>query len=215
MRNSRRTVTVAIVSGMMLLMACILFEPFVMDNILVPIAAAIWLLLRIFVLSVDQIYYWVGLTVLGFMFIAFRIVHHLITRPMPVKMESSPDPSLALMTAEAWRNRIELAAGGSADQAILKRELAWVLVSMYTFRQSGSAYHEVYEPLRQKKIPLPDKVWSFIFANEPPGFAPSIRQAFQRRIRQWSGRETAEYYETIEKVLSFLETSLEMNDDKQ
>jgi hypothetical protein len=215
MTNSRRYITIAIVSGIVLLMVCLLFEPFVMDNILVPIAAAIWLLLRIFVLSVDQIYYWVGLAALGFMFIAFRIVHLLINRPAPLKMESSPDPSLALMNAEAWRNRIELTAGGSAEQSILKRELAWVLVSLYTFRQSGSAYHEVYEPLRQKKIPLPDKVWSFIFAQAPPGFTPSIRQAFQSRIHKWSGRQTAEYYEAIEEVLSFLETSLEMKDDNQ
>jgi hypothetical protein len=204
---------------MVLLMACIIFEPFVMNEILIPIAAAIWLLLRIFVLSVDQIYYWVGLTVLGFMFVAFRIIHHLINRPAPLRLESSPDPSLALMNAEAWRNRIQLAAGGPAEQAILKRELAWVLVSMYTFRQSGSAYHEVYEPLRQRKIPLPDKVWSFIFAQDPPvrktGFLSSIRQVFQKRIDQWSGRETAEYYEKIEEVLSFLETSLEMNNDNQ
>jgi hypothetical protein len=153
------------------------------------------------------------------MFIAFRIIRHLINRPAPVWMESPPDPSLALMTAEAWRNRIQLTAGGSAELSILKRELAWVLVSLYTFRQSGSAYHEVYEPLRQRKIPLPDKVWSFIFAQDPPvrktGFLSSIRQVFQKRIDQWSGRETAEYYEKIEEVLSFLETSLEMNNDNQ
>jgi hypothetical protein len=218
MRNSRR-ITIAIILGTVLLMACLLFEPFVMNNILVPIAAAIWLLLRIFVLSVDQIIYWLGLAVLGFMILVFRVIHTLIFRPAPVKMENPPDPSLALMNAEAWRNRIELAAGGRAEQALLKRELAWVLVSMYTFGRSGSAYLEVYEPLRQRKLPLPEEVWSFIFEQEPPGrkvgWVQSIRQAAQSRLQKWSGRETAEYYQAIAEVLSFMETSLEMNDDKQ
>lgn len=218
MKNSRRYLPALIILGMLLLVG-ILFEPFVMAKILVPLAAAIWLLLRIFVLSVDQVYYWVGLSGLGFMFVVFRVIHHLIYRPEPLEMHSSPDPSLALMNAEAWRNRIELAAGGSAQQALLKRELAWVLVSMYTFRRSGSAYLEVYEPLRLRKIPLPEKVWSFIFGQEPPGrkagFAPAIRQAVGALLLKWSGRETAEYYTAIEDVLSFMEKSLEMNDDQQ
>jgi hypothetical protein len=218
MKLSRRYLPFAIILGILILIG-ILFEPFVVNKILVPVAAAIWLLLRIFVLSVDQIYYWVGLTVLGFMFVVFRVIHQLIFRPGPVKVDSSPDPSLALMTAEAWRNRIALSAGGSAEQAILKRELAWLLVSMYTHRRSGSAYLEVYEPLRLRKIPLPEMVWSFIFEKEPPGrkpgFLQSIRQAAQTRIQKWNGRETAEYYQAIAEVLSFMETSLEMNDDNQ
>ena len=88
---------------------------------------------------------------LGFMIVIFRTIHHLIYRPAPVRLDSSPDASLALMNAESWRNRIELAAGGRAEQAFLKRELAWVLVSMYTFRNSGSAYLEIYEPLQAEK----------------------------------------------------------------
>jgi hypothetical protein len=218
MNRYKRYLPLALILGMLLLTG-ILFEPFVVNEILLPVAAAIWLLLRIFVLSVDQIIYWVGLIVLGFLLVVFRVIHHLIYRSGPVKLGSSPDPSLALMSAEAWRNRIELAAGGSAEQAILKRELAWVLVSMYTHRRSGSAYLEVYEPLRQKKIPLPEAVWAFIFEKDPParkpGFVQSIRTAVQTRIQKWSGRETAEYYQTIAEVLSFLETSLEMNDDNQ
>jgi hypothetical protein len=218
MKTSQRYLPIAIILGMVIL-ACIIFEPFVMNEILVPIGAAIWLLLRIFVLSVDQVYYWVGLIVLGFVFVVFRFIHHLINHPAPLRMQSSPDPSLALMNAEAWRNRIELAAGGSAEQAILKRELAWLLVSMYTHRRAGSAYLEVYEPLRQRKIPLPDRVWSFIFEKEPPerkpGLVRSIRAAFQTRLQKWSGRETAEYYQAVAEVLTFLETSLEMNDDNQ
>ncbi len=89
---------------------------------------------------------------------------------------------------------------------------------MYTFRNSGSAYLEIYEPLRQRKIALPEKVWSFIFEQEPAGrktgLVQSIRQAARSRIQKWSGRETDEYYAAIEDVLSFMETSLEMNDDQ-
>ncbi len=117
------------------------------------------------------------------------------------------------------RNSIELAAGGSEEQAILKRELARVLVSMYTYRRSGSAYFEVYEPLRQRKIPLPEGVWSFIFSKEPSGGKlnqrQSILQAAQSRIRKWTRRDAAECYQAVDEVLGFMESSLEMNDDKQ
>ncbi len=112
MKNARRYLPMLIVLGLLLLLTALLFEPFVMDKILVPLAAAIWLLLRIFVLSIDQIYYWIGLIGLGFTIVIFRTIHHLIYRPAPVRLDSSPDASLALMTAESWRNRIELAVGG-------------------------------------------------------------------------------------------------------
>ncbi len=216
----RRFLPIAIILAALFLISD-LFKSFVVNEILVPIAAAVWLLLRIFILRVGQIYYWIVLSALGFLFVVYRVVHHLAFRPTPRGMDSSPDPSVALLTAEGWRNRIQLAAGGSAEQAILKRELAWVLVSMYTYRHSGSAYHEVYEPLRQKKIPLPEEVWAFIFEEELPrrrkklGFFQSMRQAGQSQIKKWSGRETAEYYQVVADVLSFMEKSLEINDENQ
>ena len=125
MKNSRRYLAMLIVLGLLLLLTVLLFEPFVMDKILVPLAAAIWLLLRIFVLSIDQIYYWIGLSGVGFTIVIFRTIHHLIYRPGPVRLDSAPDASLALMAAESWRNRIELAAGGRA-RAVLPQTRAGV-----------------------------------------------------------------------------------------
>jgi hypothetical protein len=39
----------------------------------------------------------------------------------------------------------------------------------------------------------------------------SLGQALQRRARRRSGQETADYFHSIDEVLSFMETSLEMN----
>jgi len=218
MKQSGRYIALAIFIGALLLVG-VLFEPFVVNKILFPIAAAIWLLLRIFVFSVDQKYYWVVLVVIGFPFVFCRTIFRLSRRPESARMDKSSDASVALMSAEVWRNSIELAAGGSEQQTALKHELARVLVSMYTFRRSGSAYFEVYEPLRQGKIPLPEGVWSFIFAKEPPARKlnrwQSMRQAAQNRIRKWTGHDAAECNLAVDEVLGFMEASLEMNDDKQ
>jgi hypothetical protein len=218
MKLSRGTFALVISLGALFLIG-VLFEPFVVDKILVPIAAAIWLLLRIFVFSVDQKYYWFVLLVVGFPFVLCRAINLLSYRLRSTRMDRSPDASVALMSAEVWRNSIALAAGGKEARTALKHELGRVLVSLYTFRRSGSAYFEVYEPLRQGKIPLPEGVHAFIFAKGSSvrklNRWQSIRLAAQNWFRKWTGREAAECHLAVDEVLDFMEASLEMNDDKQ
>ena len=57
MKFSRRMV-ISILFIVIILLFGMFFWPFILNNIITPIALAVWLLLRIFVLSIDQKYYW-------------------------------------------------------------------------------------------------------------------------------------------------------------
>ena len=57
MKFSRRMV-ISILFVMLILLVGMLFWPFILNEIIKPIALVVWLLLRIFVLSIDQKYYW-------------------------------------------------------------------------------------------------------------------------------------------------------------
>ena len=101
----------------------------------------------------------------------------------------------------------------------------WLLTSMYFSQQHAAAHFEIKEALEQHQIPLPEHVYAFLFSKEPEEsrqtffqnplryfkqIAHSIRLAARKKIRKWTGREVAEYYQAIDEVLSLMETTLEI-----
>jgi hypothetical protein len=119
-----------------------------------------------------------------------------------------------------WRGFIIISTDEIDKDNPLKRELAQLLVSMYVSKQRGATSYEVSAALRQRQIPLPEPIYAFLFAEELPRpkrfFAQalrSIRLAPRRWVRKWSGRDVKEYYQNIQAVLTFMETSLEMKND--
>jgi hypothetical protein len=95
-----------------------------------------------------------------------------------------------------------------------------MVASIYTSNPRGSASFEAYNALKQRRIALPDHIHTFLFPDESAGpkrfwkkALEWIQQAPRGWLRKWTRRDVAEYRQAIDEVLTFVETSLEMNDD--
>jgi hypothetical protein len=223
MNKNRRLLLFLLIMGLILFLSLVFWQ-FLLANLILPVATVFWLLLRIFVLSIDQqVYWWLLISLVIFLAI-FRIY----SRTEILQPSQTLDSNQTLDSIHHWRNAILANARDSSENNTLKRELMWLLTSMYSSRQQSYAHYEIKEALEQRQIPLPEPVYAFLFSNEPEKsrstffqnpvralkqILQSIRREAQKKIRRWSGREPAEFYTGIDEVLSFMETTLEINDD--
>ncbi len=196
------------------------FAPALRANLIDPAAAAIWLALRLFILSIDQKYFWAAAILLG----AFWGLHRLSQELENGEIDAQAAPAnAALQKAEIWRGDIQFGAGTLADRNTIRHELTRLLVSMHSSKQQGNTYADTLEALRLRQIPLPEGAYTFLFADprsNQPGSrlqkaVQSIRQAPRHWIDQWTGRSAASYYREIDELLAYLENSLEMHHDER
>jgi hypothetical protein len=216
-----------VIGGFFLLVILFLglfFWPFILNEIIVPVSRVVWVLLRIFVLSVDQGLYWTAIVLIAAAFLYLRLL------PPSQSTTRTEDPQQlngTMRTLDYWRSLLNLIDQRVQDDEMLKKELARLLISLYATKQHTLAGFQLYDALQRGEIPLPEQVHAFVFPEEPQpvkrSFAANIRRLIRsirntprRWIRRWTGQDTAERYRKIDKVLCFLETSLEMkNDDEE
>jgi hypothetical protein len=215
--------TLVIVSFFLLvtLFVGLLFWPFILNEIITPTSLAVWVLLRIFVFSIDQEIYWMAVIFITSVFLYLRL------RPPShptIQSEDSQHSNATMRTLDYWRSLFNLVDVHVQDDETLKKELARLLLSHYAAKQHTSADFRLYEALKQGKIPLPEQMHAFLFPEErqPAGrsliihvkrLVQSIRNTPRKWIRRWTGQETAERYRMIDEILCFLETSLEIEND--
>jgi hypothetical protein len=214
--NTSRRVVVAILFISVILLVGMLFGPFILNEIITPMSLVVWLLLRMFVLSIGQQYYWGAIIFVVLIF----LVRFLPQDQINVREDDSPDLNSTITTIGYWRNLFILTEHDARSRTPLKRELVRLLLSLYASKQRTSANFGLYEALQRGEIPLPDHIHTFLFLDEPKETGRSIRRLMQtirntpqKWIRRWTGQETAEYYQMIDEVLCFIETSLEMKND--
>lgn len=215
MNISRRLIV--FVLFLITLLTGMLFWPFILNEIIRPISLVIWVLLRIFVLSVDQNYYWVAVILVT----AFFLYRHLLPSPqLTVSYETVQNPNATMGSIRYWHSLLIVGAQNIQDDRTLKKELAHLLLLLYATKKRTSANFQLYEALQQGEIPLPEHIHRFLFPKEPQKpegaikkFLQSVQKAPQKWLRRWTGQEKAEYYQMIDEVLYFIETSLEMKDD--
>jgi hypothetical protein len=199
-----------------LILIGMLFWPFILKEIIAPTALVFWLLLRIFVLSIDQQYYWVAIIILTLIFL-YRLL------PQDSNIDPADEFTHANETLETigyWRSLFSLIDINTQDENTLKRELIRLVISLYASKQRTSPNFLFYEALQRGEISLPDHIHTFLFPAEPEKssrFAQkllqSIRETPRKWIRRWNGQEIAEYNRMIDEILSFVETSLEIEND--
>jgi hypothetical protein len=213
MKNPRRIVLIILLLALFLLLA-FLFRAFLLENLVRPLAVVFWLVWSV-LLSLDQYVIWSLLILAALIFVILRLARQGL---LDLKSPASPDYHLTLANIDYWRTFILLTTDERARLNILKKNLVEMLVAMYTSRQPDTPHWEVTEALRQRQIPLPDNIYAFLFPPKPLALRPTFRHRLQalsqlpeRLSRQWSGRATAEYYRSIDEVLIFMETSLEIN----
>lgn len=197
-------------------LVALLFWPFVLAEIIQPTALVLWMLLRIFVLSIDQKYYW-GVLIFGVVFFFIRL---LPKETGDFQSEHFVEENATLKTIGYWRSLIFLDAQNLREHATLRQELLHLLLSLYATQKRTSADFKLYEALEQGEIPLPPKIRAFLFAEKPrqagsavEAFFRNLRNAPRASFRRWSGAEARDHYQELDEVLSFMENTLEMKND--
>lgn len=217
MKLSRRAVISLLVAAIVLFLG-MLFWPFLLKNVIEPIALFLWLLLRILVLSIHQKYFWYAL-----IFAAFLVLVRLLPEEQPVTgPQVYPETNATMNKIRFWRSLCMYTGHSVQEQETLKKELIHLLTSFYAADRRTSNNFGIYRALQQGEIPLPEEIHTFLFSQAPPesggrirSYFKLIRKTFRTRIRQWKGQERAEHFRSIEEVLHFMETSLEINYDGQ
>jgi hypothetical protein len=224
MEKTQRSLFFVLLAGLLLFLGLV-FQPFLVDYILLPVAMVVWLWLRIFVLSIDQQVYWWLLIAL----IAVLAIPRLFQRPVTFREDSQPDSNPTLKHVRNWRTTILFSRSDRGERPAFRRDLVELLTTMYSTRREESTHFETEIALRERQIPLPEPIRLFLF---PDPLAPpahffehpiqflqetwrSVRQVPERWIRRWSGREEVEYYQAIDQVLTLMETTLEITHDRE
>jgi hypothetical protein len=215
MSTSRRLI-IGMLLGALILLVGWLYWPFVLNDILKPIATVAWLLLRIFVLSIDQHVFWAAIIFAGLFFL-YRL---LSKGKMPLPPEEFLESNETINTIEYWRSRFFLNNNNIRDEKSLKQQLAFLLSSLYASKQHTSTNFEIYAAFEKGLIHLPVRIRSFLFPEKTQEaerslqrWLQSIHKATRKWIRQWTGQETAERYQMVDEVLQYMETSLEDKND--
>ena len=214
MNLSRRVVLSLLVAAIVLFLG-MLFWPFIVNNIVRPAALVVWLLLRILVLSIHQKYFWYAV-----IFAAFIVLFRLFPREQSEIQSNVRPENGTMITIGYWRGLLTYSGHNVREDTTLQRELTHLLTSLYASKQSTANNWGLQDALQGGRIPLPRNIHTILFSQEPPRsggplktFFQSLRETPRRWIRQWTGQEKTAYYQMIDEVLKFMETSLELNHD--
>ena len=196
-----------------------LFWPFIVKDIIEPIALAVWLLLRILVLSIHQKYFWYAV-----IFAACIVLFRLLPQARAdVQSDTYLETNTTMINIGYWRVLFTYDGQNVRDERILRRELTQLLKALYASKQNTPNDFRIHDALQQGKFPLTENIRSFLFPPELPApvgwinmFFESIRKTPRKWIRQWTGQEKAEHDQMIYEILNFMEVSLEIkNDDRK
>ncbi len=203
--------------GLSVVLLAVFFGPFFLNEIIAPASRIAWLLLRIFVLSIDQYYYW-GAIIVAVVILLFRLLSQDHTDPRSADI---PETNETVKNLEYWRGQFTQTAHDERSEKTLRRELVHLLLSLYALRRHTAADFRLYEALRLREIPLPENIHAFLFPDEPKDSGRSIKKLLQsvwdiprKWIRRWTGAELAEHHRRIDDVLGFIENSLENKNDQ-
>ncbi len=219
MKTSRRAALVILLLGFLFLLA-LTFPAFIQDNLVTPIALVLWLFWRI-LQSIDQAMYWILAILLALGYFLFRLIRW-SQGPIVFEQFSSPDENAMLERIGYWRSSIHLSGLDTVKPHTLERELGMMLAALYASKQPESVQFEIYDDLKRRAIPLPEPIYAFLFPVEATGSKHSIQQILRhlrdwprKQVRRWTGREKAAYYQSLEQVITFLESELENQHDDE
>jgi hypothetical protein len=209
-----KRVVVFLLSGIIILFIGMIFWPFILNDIIKPFALVIWLLLRIFVLSVDQKYFW-AIVIFSIIIFLFRL---LPKEQDPVQSEAFSEENATVSNIKNWSILFAFSGQDVREDKVLKRELIHLLASVYASKRNTSTDFGIYDALMQGEIPLPEDICTFLFPKEQQASGSliikilhTIQNTSRKWIRQWTGQDKVDHDKMINEVLCFIETSLEIN----
>ncbi len=221
MKSRVRYLLLFVFLGILLLLGLI-FPQFVLAAILLPAATAVWLLLRIFVLSIHQQIFWWGVIVLA----AFALFGALYPRSAVISRIPAADSSPSRDRVSVWRDSILLHLLAEVKEDSFTRDLTWLFTSLYS--SQGKAKYQIRDEILEHRIPIPESIYAFLFSSLRPApkrsfvkhpverlneISESLTRAVQSWIHKRTGRETSDRVRAIDDVLNFMEISLEMRQE--
>jgi hypothetical protein len=211
MKFTGRTSLVLLIVCICLLLG-ILLRGVIQEYLITPIALVLWLLWRYFQ-SIDQAIIWSVLVFALIFYVLYRALKRSHFEEQPVQMGANA----ALENLHHWRSLILITRDEIDKPNLLKKDLGWMLVSLYAATQDDRNSQGVFLALKKGDIPLPGSIHSFLFSAERENshrtiveIARAMWQAPHRWMLHWSGRDKELYYRSIEEVLNFMDSMTEM-----
>jgi hypothetical protein len=223
-----RLALAVVIAAVLLVLLGLIFRRELLAYLIAPAAIALWWLLRITLLAIDQEIYWTLLLLLIGLVAAQRLGRWAMSGRDAVDVSPQQASNATLDRVLFWDRLLQAEITKTRAPGTSRRELKWLLVAIIGSERRRMVPFRIDEALRERQIPLPGSIYAFLyeegtpaprprFAQDPIGFlvhlAHSIRQAPGRLIRRWSGHEAADFYRSVEEILALMETTLEMNHD--
>lgn len=208
---------------LLLLLLClgVLFRASLYEFVVQPVAILFMVLWRI-IRSVHQGVYWGILLFSAAFYASYWFFFRRLQRPSDSEEVRPSGSNVTLENVRYWRTMILATQDEIEKSNILRRELREMLASMLAARQPGSTTVETYHALRQHKMPLPEDIYSFLFPDESPvparSFLQTLRAIWQsprRWLGKWKDRQVAEYLRSIEQVIDYMESFMEIKNDTE
>jgi len=213
MKSAHKTLAITFFLVFVIILV-IFFRPFLQTNIVEPLVLVIWLIFRV-IASVDQKIYWGILVFLSC---------YLIIRNFVVKTESSTGfaktlPKEPVRGVEFWRSAFESATYEKENFHLLRQNMKDLLVSA-VMQKEHLTNTQAQTALDDKQLPLPDSVYAFIYPPKSSGnswgknFNSWVAQHIPVALRRWNSGAAREHYQSINEVLQWMETYLEMKNEQ-
>jgi hypothetical protein len=182
----------------------LIFSTWVIPNIIQPAAETVWLFLRMFILSVDQGYYWYLVAAAGTIWIIYRLT----------RRGSSPQPvqdiihNETLSSIQEWSEALTFSNQSGSQKSVLRSKILRLIVSHYEARQQSSTELEIRQAIEKRQLLLPTSVYKYLYL---PGSQPShssfwqiIRHSLNRWHNRVTGKDAAEFNQMIDELIEFI-----------
>ena len=190
------------------------FRSFLMDNVIEPVALLCWAVWRI-ISSVDQNIYWIALIV---------ICTILVVRLIPSEKDNSSSPALNQTykppnRVEYWQTLIDEAMLGKNKSEYLRYRMKELVMSIIA-EVEQPATTEVNEMIATKIPSLSLAAHQYLFPpDENHGTSPmkirtNITVFSPKWLRRWQRKYTHQNNVVLDEILKWMETELEINDEK-
>ncbi len=205
MNKASRLTLFIFILGLFLFLGLV-FSGWVVPNIIRPAADTAWLFLRVFILSTDQVYYWVVL--------CFAVVILVIYRLSRVKRVFQPQNQAVsneiVENLKNWQDLLVSAKQANGSQAIAKDKILRLVVAHYLNKLPGTNQAEIVQDLEQRQLSLPGSVHDYLFSTRLPAANGSLLHIVNQYVRRWyrrfAGTDGVEFDRMIDELVDFLKT---------
>ena len=213
MGNNKQLVSPILIT-ILLVILVVSFRSFLMTNIVEPIALLFWALWRV-ITSVDQHIYWIALIVFCSILV-LRLFPSGDDKPSGLIYN---DRGKQLSRVEHWQTLMKDAVLGNDEGRRFHDSLKDLLISVVAQDERTDPF-ELEEVVAKGEVPLSLATQQYLFPPVGGHKKYHLNQKINimfltpRWLRKWTGKFVHQDYTSIDETLQWMETELEINDEK-